>query len=110
MALILIGLVVTWTGYLKSVRSAWFIMFIIAWVWAFPLVLVGFIPDLMRIPFHELISLALRGPAGNRAWLYAVAQFTLMLIALILPVKSFFWRREPPEQSAGSSRVAAEKV
>ena len=94
MALILIGLIVTWTGYVKAVRSAWFIMFIIAWVWAFPLFFWGFIPEFRWTPFPELISRALRGPGSARASLYAVAHFTPMVIALILPIKSFFWGRK----------------
>jgi len=53
MALISIGLIVTWTGYVKAVRSAWFIMFIIVWFWAFPLFLWGFIPDIRWIPFPD---------------------------------------------------------
>ena len=37
LAMILIGLIVIWTGYVKRVRSAWLVMFVLAWAWAFPL-------------------------------------------------------------------------
>jgi hypothetical protein len=103
MALIFIGLIVTWTGYVKAVRSAWFIMFIVVWVWAFPLFLLGFIPDIRWIPFSELISGALRGPASARAWLYAVMHFAPMVIALILPIRPFFFGRETARTCVGST-------
>jgi hypothetical protein len=36
LAIILIGLIVTWAGYIKKVRWTWFVMFVIVWGWAFP--------------------------------------------------------------------------
>jgi hypothetical protein len=36
-AIILIGLIVIWTGYVMRARSAWLVMFVVTWVWAFPL-------------------------------------------------------------------------
>lgn len=91
MAVVLIGLIVTWTGYVRSVRSAWFVMFIVVWVWAFPLILLPFLPDIKLIPLAELVSRALREPGTSRTSVRSVLIFTLMLIALILPIKSFFW-------------------
>ena len=32
LAIILIGLIVIWTGYVKRARSTWLVMFIIVWV------------------------------------------------------------------------------
>ena len=40
LAVILIGLIVIWTGYLKRVRWTWAVMFILVWVWAFPLMVI----------------------------------------------------------------------
>jgi hypothetical protein len=94
MAVVLIGLIVTWTGYVKSVRSSWFVMSIVVWVWAFPLILVPFLPDIKGIPLAELVSRALREPGTSRSAAHSVLIFTLMLIALVLPIKSFFWRRQ----------------
>jgi hypothetical protein len=37
LAIIVVALIVTWTGYAKPARSAWFVMFAFVWVWAFPL-------------------------------------------------------------------------
>jgi len=36
LAVILIGLIITWTGYIKRERWTWFVMFIVVWAWAFP--------------------------------------------------------------------------
>lgn len=102
-ALIFIGLIVTWTGYVKAVRSAWFIMFIIVWVWAFPLFALGFVSEFRWIPFRKLISEALEGPGPARAALYAVAHVAPMVIALILPIRSFFFRPETAGSSVGST-------
>jgi len=32
----LVGLLITWTGFIQRIRWAWFVMFIIVWVAAFP--------------------------------------------------------------------------
>src|SRR2546423_3626261 len=93
MAVVLIGLIVTWTGYVKSVGSAWVIMFIVVWIWAFPLILLPFLPDIRGIPWVELLSRALREPGTSRTSVLSVLIFTLMLVALILPFKSFLGRR-----------------
>src|SRR5690348_6324149 len=39
LTLIVIGLIVTWTGYLNKARWAWFAMFTLVWGWAFPLMI-----------------------------------------------------------------------
>jgi len=109
MAIIFIGLIITWTGYVKSARPAWFVMFIVVWVWAFPLLVLPFLPDIIRIPFAELVSRALREPGTSRSSAHAVLIFTLMVIALILPIKSFFGSRKPPETMSGSAPGSATK-
>jgi hypothetical protein len=109
MAVIFIGLIVTWTGYVKGVRSAWFVMFIVVWLWAFPLILLPFLPDIVGIPLSELVSRALREPGTSRTSLRSVLIFTPMLIALILPIKSFFFRHETSGSSVGSAPRPATK-
>ena len=37
LTIILIGLIVVWTGYIKRSRSAWLVMSVVTWAWAFPL-------------------------------------------------------------------------
>ena len=46
LSIILIGLIVLWTGYVKRSRSAWLVMFVIVWFWAFPLFMLPFISAL----------------------------------------------------------------
>jgi len=36
LAVILIGLIVLWTGYIKRSRPAWFVMCVVVWFWAYP--------------------------------------------------------------------------
>jgi hypothetical protein len=78
-AMILVAVVIVWKGYVKQVRWTWFVMFIIVWGWYFPLFMLqglsyarGF--DVIRWLYYS-----------RSAWILAV-----MLIALILPVRSFF--------------------
>src|SRR5258708_32343109 len=37
LAIILIGLIVIWTVYANDARSAYLVMFVVTWAWAFPL-------------------------------------------------------------------------
>ena len=100
LAIILIGLMVTWTGYVKRVRSAWPVLFVIAWAWAFPLFawpqLKG--PRVFTLP--EWIYNAIYEPGSPRSAAELVVIFVLMVMALLLPIKSFFFVREtsPPAQ------------
>src|SRR5208337_4272532 len=43
LAVLGIGLIVTWAGYTKGVRWTWFVMFVIVWVWAFSLFMLSFV-------------------------------------------------------------------
>lgn len=42
LAIICIGLIVTWMGYVNKIRWTWFVMFIIVWGWAFPHMILPF--------------------------------------------------------------------
>lgn len=88
---IFIALIVLWTTYIKKVRWAWFVMLIVVWVWAFP---VFILPDLQRwesmVPFMQWFPEALQHPGIERTHLKIYVIFLLMVIALILPMKSFF--------------------
>ena len=109
LALILIGLIVTWTGYLKKVRWTWFVMFVL---------MSGLVSQLGVLPFivhprwvveaaSDLI-LEATGKEPTHYWGMAweglawrgiiepISIFLLMVIALLLPVKSFFSRRTSP--------------
>jgi hypothetical protein len=97
LAIIGIGLMVTWAGYFKGVRWTWYVMFVIVWLWAFPLcILPYFYPwrytDSAVQTFVNTIRDSLDpGPDGwlARAFLKVSTAFLFMVVALILPVKTF---------------------
>jgi hypothetical protein len=95
-AIILIGLIVVWTGYVKRARSAWLVMFVIAWAWAFPIFVRPLFPLTMSLTLPEWIFNAIYEPGPPRIWAGFVLTFSLMAIALVLPIKSFFLVRERP--------------
>ena len=94
LTIILIGLIVVWTGYLQMIRWAWTIMFVIMFSWAFPGIILPMITTVARLPLSDwsvnsettkhIVNLELIG-AGEITIL-----FVLMIIALVLPVKAFF--------------------
>jgi hypothetical protein len=104
LAIILIALIVTWAGYAKCLRSAWFAMFIVVWGWAFPLLALPLFRNSLALTFSELLYGALHGFQYPRIWVKEILIFSLMVIALLLPIKSFFvvrgireprWRLSP---------------
>jgi hypothetical protein len=96
LAITAIGLIVAWTGYLKGVRWTWFVMFVIVWGWEFPL---------RVLPLHlwrhrALIAPTIASALGDRfarIGAETMLSFLLMVIALILPAKTFLtgWRGGP---------------
>ena len=116
LAIITIGLVVTWAGYVKAVRWTWFVMFVIVWVWALPvLVLPNFYPwggVALTSPsaFASMIRVSLHaGPFSfiARAILRAVMAFLLMVLALVLPARTFILGRGSPKLPAGTNNTIA---
>jgi hypothetical protein len=95
LALIIIGLIVTWTGYLNKVRWTWFVMLILVSGLAIPLrIFPWFMHPKALLDLPELL---VKGEPGvARAFLEPIFIFSLMVIALFLPVKSFFSRRTSP--------------
>ncbi|MFI5115503.1 MAG: hypothetical protein ACHP8B_02270 [Terriglobales bacterium] len=92
LAMILIGLIVTWTGYIKQARSAWFVMFVLTWAWAFPLLVLPWFSAHWVVTFPELLYSAIHESAVPRFAVESVLIFLLMVIALLLPLRSFFGR------------------
>jgi hypothetical protein len=98
LAILVVGLIVTWAGYVKKVRWTWFVMFVIVWGWFVPVLL---FPDVL-VPLYRgavttslsgLILAALGGESGlARGFLHEIVTFVLMVIALALPMKAFFGR------------------
>jgi hypothetical protein len=94
LTIILIGLIVVWMGYLKTIRWTWPIMFIIAFGWAFA----GFVLPMIRTermmlatPLSELLVGARQYPGEFLDLFEPTISFALMVIALFLPVKAFFF-------------------
>jgi hypothetical protein len=78
-AVILIGLIVVWTGYVKRSRSAWLVMFAIVWLWAFPIFVLPFVGGFVRGKLGLLLS-----------ELETVVAFCMMVTGLVLPIRKFF--------------------
>jgi hypothetical protein len=56
LVIILLGLIITWKGYVNHERWAWFVLFIIVWVWAFPLLVLPLLTHKMGYTFTELLN------------------------------------------------------
>ncbi len=98
LAVIFIGLVVIWSGYVNRARSAWLVMFVIAWVWAFPLFVLPLIKGTMVLTLSEWIYSAIYQSGLPRIAAESVLIFLLMVTALVLPIRSFFFPREIGEK------------
>ena len=98
LTLIAVGLIVIWTGYIKGVRWAWFVIFIIVWVYVFP---VHMLPVLQASAFFTRTNWSqwfwdtVHGDPIARAYAHEVLDFLLLAIAVLVPVRSFFQRRSP---------------
>lgn len=91
LAVILTGLIVTWTGYIRGVRWTWLVMFVVVWIWAFPVLM---LPYLLPRRGLETVAQSFAGTISRngveRSFLEIVLAFMLMLLALALPLKTFF--------------------
>jgi len=113
----IIGLIVLWTGFKKRERWAWFVMLVILLFYVFP----GYVLTELVLfckgkaglsDFLQLIPLTW---AGNWQSMPAIGillgllTFVVMLVALLLPVKAFFWKAQTsvlsPEQGERDKAV-----
>ena len=109
LAMIVVGLITTWTGYFHHSRWTWFVMLTIVCGWAFPVRMLAYVLFLNpKITFGEWLSGAWKGDSIPRDLAESGLVLTLMVIALILPTKSFFWKREGSKwiETIGSGRPA----
>ena len=104
LTIVLIGLIVTWTGYVKKARWSWFVMLVIVCGWVVPDIAY---PDFIGPWWHGAISVtdvpglvgAGFGKAGiGRDLAWEIAICLMMVVALVLPVKSVFWRANTNRQ------------
>jgi hypothetical protein len=102
-AIILIGLIVVWTGYVNRARSAWLVMFVATWVWGFPLLVLPLFGGKISVTFSEWLYDAISEPGLARTYAESLLIFSLMVVALLLPIKRFFVAREVEEPIYRSS-------
>lgn len=95
LTIIIVALVVIWTGVAAGNRVAWVIMAVIVWVWAFftmmePLLRHGLLRSFSLSELPDWVAFAWRGE--HLAWTYLIntLMFFLMLVGLILPVRALF--------------------
>jgi len=101
LAVIVIGLIVTWAGYIKGVRWTWFVMFLIAWGWAFPVLVLAEFHWRNMMPIAQWPPLAPKGRGPQLGLAESVLTLLLMVLALVLPAKTFILgravaQRKPP--------------
>jgi hypothetical protein len=98
LAIILIGLIVLWTGYIKRSRPAWFVMCVVVWFWAYPVFISGWVVPVIRreseFTLPEWLYSAMLGWELPRMAVSLALVFSLMLIALVLPLKRIFGNRQ----------------
>jgi hypothetical protein len=103
LAIILSGLIVLWSGYIVRRRSAWLVMFVIVWLWAFPLFILPFVSPLLHgkleLTFPEFLYNAISAAGLPREVLGSILMFSAMLIGLFLPIKKFFGTGEDEEST-----------
>ena len=103
LTIIVIGLIVIWTGLVRGSRVAWVIMAVIVWVWAFPMMILMSPMNLKHIITHPLsdwsylVVEAWHGVHFAQVLLGSTVFFLLMLVGLILPVKALLRTRKPDE-------------
>lgn len=93
LAIIVIGLIVTWAGYIKGVRWTWFVMFLIAWGWVFPVLVLAEFHWRNMLPIAQWPPLALKGRGPQLGFAESVLTLLLMVVALALAAKTFILGR-----------------
>ena len=111
LGIVAIGLIVLWTGYRRRERWAWFVMLIVLLSFSFPTsvlpiyrwsYLPGFLGLLQEGGWHCLTILPSPSQSigiGCATVLTTIGplKFLVMSIALLLPIRAFFWKRVPPQ-------------
>jgi hypothetical protein len=98
LALIIVALIVIWTGFAAGNWVAWVIMAVIVWVWALPALMWPVLRHGRRWTLgelHEWVVIAWREDTFVRATLIDTVMFLLMLVGLVLPVRALYLNRKP---------------
>jgi hypothetical protein len=97
LTIIAIGVVVTWTGYIKGSRWTYSVMFVIVWLWAFPALMLpfirGVIPYWRTLEWIRMVKEAISMNGEARDILEPFVAFLLMVLALVLSAKTFIFSR-----------------
>jgi len=78
-------------------------MFVLVWAWAFPLFVLPLFKGTIVLTFSEWLYSAIYQDGSPRIWAESLLIFLMMVIALLLPIKSFFLVREIQGPVHGSS-------
>lgn len=85
LTIICIGLVVTWTTFQEVRRSAWFVLLLVALLFHFPVLILGYNPVNLGVILQTVGT-----SEFSRDFVRHSIGFVLMILALLLPVKGFF--------------------
>lgn len=129
LGIVAIGLIVLWTGYRKRERWAWFVMLVALLFFYFPFSVLPVLLEIRRFGWPVLLDLLGAFRAGGHCWIlslrpnYSVGiacafvpilsgllNFLVMLVALLLPVKAFFWQPIPPQPGMRTKIAALSKT
>ena len=103
LTVIIVGLIVIWTGLAVGKRVAWVIVAVITWVWAFPIMIwplqlrhiLTLIVTLSLSELSDWVTAAWHGEHLSRIALVNTVMFLLMLVGLILPVRALLRSGKP---------------
>jgi len=130
LGIVAIGLIVLWTGYRKKERWAWFVMLIALLFFYFPSSVLPVLLQIRRFGWPYFLDLlgAFRAGGWWHCWivslrpnyvggiacalvaiLIGLLEFLVMLVALLLPVKAFFWKPVPLQPGARTEFAALRK-
>lgn len=102
LALVLIGLIVLWTGYQKRTLSSWFIMVVFVFVYFMPVNLIDVFLDIRRVGWGwwpGVIQDAREGRPFALGATWSLAVFALMAIALLIPIRAFFGKSKASDNA-----------
>ncbi len=92
LALVAVGLIIVWCGYIHRVRWTWWAMAAIAWVFMFPVYVWPVVSDIYAAPsvnWSGWLKNALAGPGVDRQVAKIFLDFLGMVVALLIPAKVF---------------------
>ena len=96
LALVIIGLIVIWTSYQKRMRWSWFVMVVFVCVYLVPVRLLDVFFDIKRVGWPWWPGVVRDAREGRQFAQGAIAELailTLMVIALLAPLRAFFGKK-----------------